>query len=123
MKQLLATAAALAISAGPAAALKIDSVTFPTNEYIVVILSDIPERAESVTCAFDDGRGHTVAVETDPQPDTVHKMIFMVAEDAEANNIKCWLGRDHTTEVSAFALDVTKPWQDFSGPSTLQDID
>ena len=41
-KLLLATAAALAISTSPAVALKIDSVSFPTEEYIVVILSDIP---------------------------------------------------------------------------------
>ena len=45
-------------------------------------------------------------------------MIFIVAEDADTNNIKCWLGRNHTTEVSAFALDITLPWTDFSGPIT-----
>ena len=97
---LLATAAALVISTGPAAALKIDSVTFPTNELATVILSDIPEGTESVTCAFYDGGNKYAAVVTDIDPDVVHEMLFVLKEDDDIVNIKCWLGRDHSTEVA-----------------------
>ena len=111
-KLLLATAAMLALSTGPAAALKIDSISFPTNEIITVILSDIPERAKSVTCVLDDGAGKNVAVETDYDPDIVHQMIFFLKDDADVDNITCWLDRDHSTKVARWLLDDVPPKKD-----------
>ena len=113
-KLLLATAAVLAISTNPAAALNIDKISFPTNEIVVVILSDIPERAKSVTCVLDDGEGKNVAVETDYDPDVVHQMIFLGVKDdpdgkGNAENITCWLGRDHSTKVARWLMDVNHP--------------
>ena len=111
-KLLLATAAALVISIGPAAAFKIDNVTFPTNETATVLLSDIPEGTKSVTCAFYDGGNKYVAVATDHDPDVIHEMVFVLKDDDDVVNIKCWLGRDHSTEVARSVYSDGPPMTD-----------
>jgi hypothetical protein len=108
-KLLLATAAALAIFASPAAALTIDKISFPTEESVVVLLSAIPEHTTLVTCVLSDLDGKNVAVQIDGFPDIVDQMTFRgVVDDPEADgnaeNITCWLDHNHSTKVARWLM-------------------